>query len=206
MRSRSRSASASVNTTAASSDASYVPNRRRISARASESLWRISRATASASTVATPLSRSIAATVLFPQPMLPVRPMTFMSPPMLALGLAMRTEVSAPLAHHDALDPAPASVAWLLRSPIHRQPFRVLPGLAVRADVIAEARAAVRDPLAQDLAYCAMKPSHFTCNQRVRGAQRMESRAPQRLVRVDVPDAGDEALVEEQRLELRGSS
>src|SRR3990170_7602547 len=105
--------------------------------------------------------------------MLPVRPMTFIWPPILALGLAMRTEVGAPLTHHDALDPAPASEAWLLRSPIHREPLGVLPRLAIRANVIAEARPAVRDPLPEHLAHRPMQAPDLARTQRVRRAQRV---------------------------------
>ena len=39
--------------------------------------------------------------------------------------------------------------------------------------------------------------------QAVRRSQRMEARSPQRLVGVDVADAGDERLVEQERLQLR---
>ena len=42
--------------------------------------------------------------------------------------------------------------------------------------------------------------------ERVRRAEWAEPRAPERLVRVDVPQAGDDALVEEHRLERRPSS
>ena len=38
-----------------------------------------------------------------------------------------------------------------------------------------------------------------------RGAQRMQPRAPERLVGVDVPEPGDGALVEERRLERRSA-
>ena len=46
-----------------------------------------------------------------------------------------------------------------------------------------------------------MQPPHLLGGQRVGGAQRVEPRPPQRLVRVDVADPGDEGLVQQQRLE-----
>ncbi len=48
-----------------------------------------------------------------------------------------------------------------------------------------------------------MQPPHLVRRQRVGGAQRVEACPPQRLVGVDVADAGDERLVQQQRLEPR---
>ena len=81
MASRSRSAAGSLNTIGASLPASIVPKRASIRRRASASLLRIWRATASRSITATPISRSQPATVHLPQPMLPVSPITFMPRP-----------------------------------------------------------------------------------------------------------------------------
>jgi hypothetical protein len=39
----------------------------------------------------------------------------------------------------------------------------------------------------------------------VRGPERVEAGAPERLVDVDVPEAGESALVEERRLERRAA-
>src|SRR5688572_17496759 len=128
---------------------------------------------ASASTVATPFSRSIPATVLLPQPMLPVRPMTFMGRPMLLLRLAARAEVRAALRDDDPADRPAASVARLVGAPVDHQPLGVVAGLAVGAHVVADAVAAVRDPLAEDRADGPMQPPHLVIVQGVRRAKRV---------------------------------
>ncbi len=48
-----------------------------------------------------------------------------------------------------------------------------------------------------------MQPPHLVGGERVRGPQRAHPRPPQSLVRVDVPEAGDDSLIEEDRLERR---
>ena len=118
----------------------------------------------------------------------------------------MRAVMRAPLPHHDAPDRPAAAIARLIGAPIDRQPLRILARLAVRADVVAEARAPVGDPFAQDLAHGAVETPDIAGVERVGRPQRMEPRAPERLIGVDVPDAGDEALVEQQRLQLRRST
>ena len=152
--------------------ASIVPNRASIRRRASASLLRIWRATASRSIIATPISRSQPATVDLPQPMLPVRPMTFMRPPValcLRRLLAVRAEVGAALPDHDPLDRPAAPEARLAGPPIDHQPLGVVAGLVIGPDVVAEAGAPVADPLAQDRADGAMQTAHLVRRQRVGG-------------------------------------
>ena len=187
-----------------SSEASNVPKRLRMAARASASFWRISRVTRSASMVATPRSRSIPATVLLPQPMLPVSPMTFMPRSMVApAGSAGRSGCCAgrPRSARSAGRIGSRAARSADRPPAARR----WPRLAVGPHVVAEARPAVGDPLAQDLPDRPMQSPHVLRLEGVRGAQRVEPRPPQGLVGVDVADPGDERLVEQQRLQLRRS-
>ena len=59
------------------------------------------------------------------------------------------------------------------------------------------------DGLGEDLDHVAVEPPLVGRAERPRGSQGVQPRPPQRLVRVDVPDPGDERLVHEQRLEAR---
>src|SRR5680860_1512083 len=102
-----------------------------------------------------------------------------------------------------ATDAAAASVAGLLGASVDGQAFGVGARLAVSPHVVAEAGAAVRDPLSQDLAHRAMQAPHLALVHGVGGAQGVKASAPERLIGVDVAYPGNEALVEEQRLQLR---
>ena len=73
--------------------------------------------------------------------------------------------------------------------------------VAVGRRVVVDRAAAALDRLAQDRPDIAVQPALVGRPQRPDGPQRMEPRRPQRLVRVDVADAGEERLVEQQRLE-----
>ena len=75
--------------------------------------------------------------------------------------------MGAALADDDAPMRPAASVARLLGAPIDGQAFRVRARLPVNADVVAEAGAAVDDPLAEHLPNGAMQASHVALVQAV---------------------------------------
>src|SRR6266542_3197070 len=223
--SRSRRAAGSAKTIRASSRESIVPKRRVMAARASPSFWRTSRAIRSASIAATPSSRSIPATVLLPQPMFPVSPITFTrasshswarlqarlgiarSQRALAwYGLAMRAEVGRALAGDNPRHRPAAAQARSAGPLINHEPLRVPAWLPIRADVVAEAGPTVGDPLAEDGPDRPMQAPDLRWRQRVRAAQRVQACPPQRFVGIDVAHASDERLIEKQALEPRRST
>src|SRR5438552_6006651 len=107
----------------------------------------------------------------------------------------------ASLADDQALDRPATAQARSTRPPVSRQALGVLPRFAVGPNVVAEARSPVGDPLAKDLPDGPMQPPHLSRAQRVSRAQGAQPREPERLVRVDVPDPGDERLVDQEGLE-----
>src|SRR6185436_4099404 len=78
-------------------------------------------------------------------------------------------------------------------------------GGAVRLPVVAKGRALARDAHLERVANAGVHASDLCRGERAGLATRMELRAPQRLVGVDVPEPGDGALVEERGLERRAS-
>src|SRR5262249_44833211 len=52
-------------------------------------------------------------------------------------------------------------------------------------------------------AHAVVEPPELVAVEALRRAQRMDARTPQRLVDVDVPHAGERALVEQRRLDRR---
>ena len=73
--------------------------------------------------------------------------------------------------------------------------------VAVGRGVVVDGRAAPLDGLDQDRPDRLVEVALVGDPQRADRAERVQPRAPQRLVGVDVADAGHERLVEEQRLE-----
>ena len=122
-----------------------------------------------------------------------------------AQPLAPRAEMGRPRADDDPLDRPPAARARLagalvdLQALLHR-------AIAVGRRVVVDRAAATLDRLGQDGPDRVVQPSLVGRPERPGGPQRMEPRGPQRLVGVDVADAGQERLVEQQRLEPAGSS
>ena len=174
--------------------------------RASASLLRISRATASASMTATPRSRSIA-------PRCSCRSRcsrSGRSPSCRSLfraaaGNAGRSACCA-ARPRCAGSARAAAQAGLAGAPVDPPAARRCAGSPSAPDIVAEARAPVADALAQADADGPMEPPHLVRCQGVGATQRIEPCAPQRLIGVDVADAGDERLVEQQRLEARAPS
>jgi hypothetical protein len=74
-------------------------------------------------------------------------------------------------------------------------------GSAVGCPVVAQRRALPGDAGSQRRADGAREPDDFVARELVRGAQRAQARTPEGLVRVDVPEAGDDTLVEEDGLQ-----
>src|SRR5207302_1849589 len=90
-----------------------------------------------------------------------------------------------------------ASASVNLDLPLH-------PALAApRVDVVATGRAAQPDALPKRPLDRLVEALDLVDPQRAGLAQRMDPRAPERLDRIDVPDAGDRTLIEEQRLDRR---
>ena len=115
--------------------------------------------------------------------------------------LAVRAEPRAAAGDDDPLDRTPATVARLAEPAVdvelvlHRAP------VPVRRDVVAKRRPLPLDPLPQNRSQRAVQPRQLGPVELSRGAERMELCAPERLVGVDVPDARDAPLVEEEGLD-----
>ena len=103
--------------------------------------------------------------------------------------------MGAPLTDHDPRDLASATQAWLAGPTIDRQLFRIVPRFSVGADVIGDARSAVRDPLPEDRAHRPMEASHLRLGQAVGRAQRMEARPCARLWRKLAPNESGKLLL-----------
>jgi hypothetical protein len=65
---------------------------------------------------------------------------------------------------------------------------------------VGNARSAIVDPLAERLSDCPVQAPDFVEAQTVRGAKRADSRSKERLISVNVTDAGDQLLVEQSGL------
>ena len=71
---------------------------------------------------------------------------------------------------------------------------------------VTKAGATPLDGLAQDRDNARVQLIDLISRQRTGGSQRMDPRAPQRFVGVDIAQPGDESLVEQQRLDTPSSS
>ena len=116
-------------------------------------------------------------------------------------GLATWTKVAAPPCHDQPLDFCLATKARLpvaLVDPVLKLEFAAI---AVGIDVVGNGRAAGTDGFGQNLADCAVERQELLLRQVFRDARRMQARAKQALVRIDVADAAQDALVEQQGLD-----
>ena len=122
----------------------------------------------------------------------------------LAIGgrqaLAPRAEVRRARPDDDPLDGAPAARTRLAGSLVDLQVL-LHRAVAVGRRVVVDRAAAPLDRLGQDRADRLEQAALVGRAERADGPQRMEPGRPQRLVGVDVADAGDERLVEQQWLE-----
>ena len=114
--------------------------------------------------------------------------------------LAERAEVRGADADDDAADGSPAASAGLAGPLVDVEPLLHRP-VAIGRRVVVDRRAASLHRLGEDVADVSIQPSLVGRAQRARGPQRVEARTPQRLVGVDVADACEERLVDQQRLE-----
>src|SRR5579864_5610028 len=101
-------------------------------------------------------------------------------------------------AHH-AQRPA-AGEARLTPTPVHKELLLLPADLAPRVSIRVDRAAAIRDRGPQRLAQRLVQPPRGLAAQRAGDAVGPQPSTMQRLVRVDVSDAGDRALVEQHRL------
>src|SRR3954451_5064552 len=108
-----------------------------------------------------------------------------------------------PLSDADLLDGRPAARARLARSAVHSEALLHLPALAVDATIVADAGAVRVDATLERGDHGGVQPPGLGRRQVAPRPQRMDARVPERLVGVDVADAGHDALVQEARLDRR---
>src|SRR5690606_28417540 len=114
-----------------------------------------------------------------------------------ASPLTPRTEERRPVAQDDPLDRRPADPARLAFAAVDLEERLEAAGLARRVAVIPERRAPDPDRGLEDVADRVPEPRRLVGAERVRGAVRPDPGAEERLVRVDVADPHDVALVQE---------
>src|SRR5262249_46738557 len=106
-------------------------------------------------------------------------------------------------ARADLVDRRPAARARLSSAVVHAEALLSAPAAAVGPRVVAQACALAADAGAQRFANGAREPRELIGAQCACLAQRVELRAPERLVDVDVPEPRDDALVEQCGLQRR---
>ena len=121
-----------------------------------------------------------------------------------AQPLAPRAEMRGTRADDDPLD-RPSTARAGLAGPLVDLQALLHRAIAVGRRVVVDRAPATLDGLGQHGPDRVVQPSFVGRPERPGGPQRMEPRRPQRLVGVDVADAGQERLVEQQRLEPAGS-
>ena len=97
----------------------------------------------------------------------------------------------------DACDSAAAFAAWLSPPPVHAKMVLMASALVNPID----AGAVVENAGAQYLPQCAPQPPGVLRRERVAARERVQPREMERLVGVDIPHSGEEALVEQQRFQ-----
>src|SRR5581483_9720254 len=107
----------------------------------------------------------------------------------------------AAAADHGADDGPAAARARLARAVVRVELPLHPSGVPARVTVVAARRPAEADPLAQHPADGLVQPRRLRGPQRARRTRWVDARAPEGLDRVDVPDARDGALIEQQRLD-----
>src|SRR5581483_7166587 len=120
-----------------------------------------------------------------------------------AVALAGRAVPRAAAGDTRLVDRRAAALAGLAGAAVHLELVLHRSALAVRQRVVAQRRAPARDSTLERCANRPMERLHLVELERSRRCQRMDARPPQRLVGVDVPDAGDRALVEDRSLHRR---
>src|SRR3990172_6516909 len=118
--------------------------------------------------------------------------------------LTMRAVPGTPAADSCFRDRAATAGARLARAPVDPELLLHRASRAVRRRVVAEGRPLAVDAGTERRPDRAVEPGDLVGSQSRSRAQRAEPGAPERLVRVDVPEPCDDALVEEHGFE-RGS-
>lgn len=121
-------------------------------------------------------------------------------------ALAAGTEVRPPAANHRPLDDGSTAVAGLAVAAEHLDVHVLLAGFAHAIDVIAEAGTTVGDAAFDDGPAGGMEPRDRRRREDARGRIRADARLVERLVHVDVAEAGDASLVQQHRLHRRGAA
>src|SRR2546425_2410042 len=96
-----------------------------------------------------------------------------------------------------------AAPARLARATVDPKFLLHVPAAAVGGRVVAETRALARDPCSERLADAAGQSCQLVRVERAGRAKRVDTRAPERLVDIDVPEACDRSLVDQCGLDRR---
>jgi hypothetical protein len=115
----------------------------------------------------------------------------------LAKRLASRTETRTPTCDANLLDRCAAAVAGLANAAVDVELVLHAARLTTRVAVVAERRTLSFDPTAEGSSDPTPELGHLGGPKVAGKSKRMDPREPERFVRVDVPDAGGRALVEE---------
>src|SRR5204863_3401579 len=114
-------------------------------------------------------------------------------------SLAPRAEMGRATTHHDAPNGPSAAGARFAAALVDLQPL-LHHAVTVGRGVVVDRTPAALDGFREHPTYCLIQPLFVGRSERCRGPERMEAGRPQRLVGVDVADAGEERLVEQERL------
>ena len=107
-------------------------------------------------------------------------------------------------ANDRALNCCTATVTWLTGALVDIETF-LHPAIAIWCGVVVDRGAARRNCLAQHADDCKVQRVELRRAQPVRSGKRMDLRAPERLIGVDVANPNDAALVEEETLDARAA-
>ena len=115
----------------------------------------------------------------------------------------MWAEVGTSLRNDAALDGRSAATTWFTTATEDSQLAAEAPRRAIRTCEVLDGGPPRGDSSAQDGADTPMQPPYFAGRERVGGPQWVDAGGVERFVDVDIPEAGEEALVEQQRLQPR---
>src|SRR3954452_10057827 len=114
-----------------------------------------------------------------------------------ALRLAARAEVCRSSAQNDSLDRSSARRTRLPRAVVNAMEQLETTGHPVRVHVVAQATAAVLDRAAEDALDRPIQSPDVVLAQVARRARRVNAGEEERLVHIDIAEAGDQPLVEQ---------
>src|SRR5437868_1984148 len=120
-------------------------------------------------------------------------------------SLAHGAEPRSPAADPRLLERCAAAKARLALAPVHLELRLHPPGRAIRPPVVAQRRPLSANAGLERLPDAAMQGAHLRLVELARRPARIDLRPPERLVRVDVPEPGERALVEQGRLDRRAA-